>query len=315
MKSLEILSALPKWAKVSPDAILRSPAFAMPCRLGEEAAVLRPAAVEPSESGMLALSVAFGDEPHTLCLARSPRFPDLDTLWESRADVPEAIVLALVERECGPLFQLLENAVRKQFRLVGGGSPEAWKSGSLESWLAFQISDVVFSLTRSETVSRAFGALRNIDLTHESIRSDTLPAEVEYAAFQLPEADIASLAPGDAVMLPEIGSVQPRLVVDGRFFVDENGVSPYLEDSMCRVRDAAARTVALGALFDAAEDSRGGEEKGNGAASGVSAAPGAEMNAQLRLVKGGKTLASGHLGRLGDSPAFIVEAADAGRRN
>ena len=124
MKALEILTmfaADPSVASLpgTPDAILDSPAFAMPCRLGEETAMLRPAQVAPSEADTLALEIAFGDEPHTLHLARSPRFAQLDKLWDSRADVPEPILLALVERECGPLFQLLENAVRKQLRLTG----------------------------------------------------------------------------------------------------------------------------------------------------------------------------------------------------
>ena len=111
MKPLEILSALPQGARARPDAIVDSPAFAMPCRLGEESVVVRRASVEPAMSEMLALAVTFGDEPHELCLARSPRFPDLDRLWDRRGEVPQAVLLALVEKECGPLFQALENAV------------------------------------------------------------------------------------------------------------------------------------------------------------------------------------------------------------
>lgn len=304
MKPLEILSELPYWAKASPEEILDSPAFAMPCRLGDESVLLRPAPVEPAASDMLALSVSFGDEPHALCLARSPRFPDLDKLWDSRADVPEPILLALVEKECGSLFQMLENAVRKQLRLVGVENVS--RRGAAESvanWeLARGTGDVGsdgnilnFSLTRTSTVVSALGVMRNLDLAHESIRLQKLPAEVEYAAFQLPDADLASLAPGDALLLPEIGAVAPRRIVGGRFAVDANGVSPYQEDEMCRVRDAADGMVSLGELFDAA----------TGTAGAQSQVPPA--NAQLRLVRRGKTLATGRLDRLGDSQAFIVE--------
>ena len=355
MKPLEILSSLPQWAKATPDAILDSPAFAMACRLGDEPAVLRPASVEPAAAETLALSVAFGDEPHTLRLARSTRFPDLDKLWDSRADVPEPILLALVERECGPLFQLLENAVRKQLRLVGVENPsrrDAETQGAsnvanvevlpidnanVANWeLAIGTGNtgnngniVRFSLTRSASVVSALGVLRNLDLAHEAIRSQTLAAEVEHAAFQLPDADLASLAPGDAVMLPEIGAVQPRLIADGRFVVDGSGVAPFKEDSMCRVRDAAARTVSLGELFDAAageplkvEGSHGAENVANvemlpttnvaNANVGLEIGTGNNGNTgnivQLRLVKDGKTVATGRLDRVGDQPAFVVES-------
>ena len=121
MKPHEILAALPLAASAPPSRILDSPAFAMPCRYGEESATLRPAAVRPADT--LSLSLLFGDVPHTLSLARSPRFPELDALWDTRADVPEPILLALAEKECGPLFQLLENAVRRQLRLAGLAAP------------------------------------------------------------------------------------------------------------------------------------------------------------------------------------------------
>ena len=316
MKPLEILSALLSDAAgaslpATPDAILDAPAFAMPCRLGDETAVLRAASVEPAVSDMLALSVSFGDEPHVLRLSRSPRFPDLDAIWDSRADVPDAILLALVERECGPLLQLLENAVRKQLRLLGveEDTRGAAEGAEPQRELFLRVSasprekkddtsrdEIVFSLTRSPSVVSALGALRNLDLAHESIRSQSLPAEIEYAAFQMPDADLASLAPGDAVMLPEIGAVAPRLIVAGRFVADGTGVAPYQEDSLCRVRGATGFTVRLGELFDAAE---GDALKVEGLK--------VEGCAPLKLLRKGKTVASGRLGAVGEHPAFLVE--------
>ena len=326
MKPLEIFSALAADAAgaslpASPDAILASPAFAMPCRLGEESAVLRPAPVEPAESEMLALSVAFGEEPHSLRVARSAAFPDLDKLWDSRADVPEPVLLALVERECGPLLQLLENAVRKQLRLVGlselegedfNAESQSRGSGSMNplrlcvsalNHAENQEMPIVFSLSRSTAVVSAFGALRNLDLAHESIRSVAFPAETEYAAFALPVDDLASIAPGDALLLPEIGAGPPRLIVAERLSADESGVAPYQEDALVRVRAAEARQITLGELLDAAEELKVEKlkvesYKGEGCHDGL----------RLRLVRGGKTVADGRLGRLGEHPAFIVEA-------
>ena len=293
MKPLEILSALPQWAKASPDQILGSPAFSMPCRLGEESATMKLGAVEGGDT--LDLAVLFGDEPHTLRLSRSPRFAELGKIWDARAEVPPAVLLALVETECGPLLQMLENAVRRQLRLVGIAEEAP---GPDRRMLFAQVSDVVFALTLSDGVAAALGSLRNLDLASPALRGETLAAEVEHAAFALSAADMASLAEGDALLLPEISSVPPRLVADGRFVVDASGVSAFSDDGRCRVVEAEPRTVTLGELFDAA----GGErplEAGSG---------GGEAPIQLRLVQNGKLVASGRLGRIGDHPAFVVEA-------
>jgi hypothetical protein len=288
MKPLEILVAIPRWVKATPDQILDSPAFALPCRLGEEQVSLRLGAVQPGDT--LDLAILFGDEQHLLRLARSPHFPELDKLWDNRAEVPEPILLALVEKECGPLFQLLENAVRRQLRLVGFAAPSATDARTLSA----QVNDIVFSLTRSDTVTAAFGNLRHLDFASPELRAETFAAVTEYAAFALMQADLAALSVGDALLVPEIGSVAPRLVVDRRFVVDETGVSPFADDGRCRVVAAEPRTVSLGDLFDAAENPHPVE---------------GEAPSQLRLTQGGKTIARGRLDRLGEQPAFIVESS------
>ena len=296
MKSLEILQALPKWAKARPEQVLDSPAFAMPCRLGDASATLRREVFEATDT--LDLAVLFGNEPHTLRLARAARFAELDKIWESRADVPEPILLALAERDCGTLFQLLENVVRRQFKIV---SIAAAPSGGDESpSCGFRIEDIFFSLSRSDTVVAALGNVRHLELSHPSLRAETLPAETEYAAFALPSVDLAALAVGDALLLPEIGSVPARLAVDGRFVVDGNGVSPFMDEGRCRVVAIEPRTVTLGELFDAAE---GSAAEGTLVKVGV---PPAQTS--LRLVLSGREIARGRLDRLGDQNAFVVES-------
>ena len=286
MKPFEILSALPQWSGLGPDAIVDLPAFALPCRLGDESATLVLGATHPADT--INLSIRLEDEPHVLSLARSPRFKELDAIWDSRADVPEPILLALVEKDAGPLLQLVENAVRRQLKLVGLAGAESPDAPVLFA----QVEDVVFSLTRSATVTAAIGNLRNLDLTHESIRSVTLPALTEYAAFSLTSSEASGLSIGDAVLLPEMGTVPVRLVVDGRFAVDANGVTRYNAVDLVHVFDATAKDITLGELFDAAEAPRAIETTPSG---------------ELRLVADGKTLAVGRLDRLGDQSAFIVE--------
>ena len=278
---------LPQWADAAPEALLDSPAWAMPCRLGEDSTALRMADVRPCDT--LNLAVLLDGERHVLSIADSPRFTDIHALWPSRADVPEPILLALVEKECGPLLQLVENAVRRQLKIEGldsGIGPDA-------RTVFAQVNDVVFGLTRSSTVEAAFGQLRFIDCAHQAVRDMVLPCETEIAAFTLPAADLASLDVGDALLLPEVGTVPPRLVVDGRFVVDENGVLPFKDDGRLRVVGAEARTMSLGELFDRAQNP----------AAEKSAAP-----AQLRLVASGRTAAQGRLEQLASHPAFIVES-------
>ena len=288
MKPFEILSSLPQWSGLGPDAIIDSPAFAMPCRLGDENVTLVLGATHPADT--IRLSILLEDEPHVLSLARSPRFKELDAIWDSRADVPEPILLALVEKDAGPLLQLIENVVRRQLKLVGLAGP-----GDADARTVFvQVADFNFSLTRSATLTAAIGKLRNLDLAHESIRSAVLPAVTEYAAFSLAPSDASGLSVGDAVLLPEIGSVPARIVVDGRFVIDANGVSRYNAGDIVHVFDATGKDITLGELFDAAETPRAVEATPSGT---------------LRLVAGNKTLAIGRLDRLGDQPAFMVETA------
>ena len=286
MKPHEILSMLPQWAAAAPNTLLSSPAWAMPCRLGDDTTMLRMADVKPCDT--LNISVLLENERHVFALADSPRFADLHALWAARAEVPEPILLALVERECGPLLQLVENAMHRQLKIEGLSSEE------LDAPASFvQVEDVVFGLTRSSTVEVALGQLRFIDSSHQAVRDLTLSCETEIAAFTLSAADMASLAVGDALLLSEVGTVPPRLVVDGRFLVDENGVVPFKDDGRLRVVDAQSRTVTLGELFDRAQN------------------PVAENTAsptQLRLVASGKTIANGRLEQLASHPALIIES-------
>lgn len=276
---------LPRWANASPKSLLEAPAWAMPCRLGDEVATLRKAEIQPADT--LDLAVLLDGERHLLSVADSPRFADLHALWATRADVPEPVLLALVEKECGDLLQLVENATRHQLKIDGLSS-----DGPDGRAVFAQVEDVVFGLTRSPIVEEAFGQLRFIDCEHPSVREETLPCETEVASFALSAADVASLAVGDALLLPEVGSVPPRLVVDGRFVVDGNGVAQFKEDGRIRVVDAEVRTLTMGELFDRSQSPAASEP----------ARP-----AQLRLVASGKTVAQGGLGQLASMPALIVE--------
>lgn len=299
MKPTEILSTIPLWAKASAADLLASPAWTMPCRLGELNCTMRLDAPRPTET--LDLLVRFGDEKHVLGICDSPSLADIHAVWSARAEVPEPILLALVEKDCGPLFQLLENAVRRQLGIVGL-SPSATDPEA--QLLCAQIRSpesgpvVSFSLTSSPAIVSALGQLRFIDVAHPAVRDGILSAEVEYATFTLPAADLAALAPGDALLLPEIGTVPPRKIVESRLLVGEGGVTEWKDEGMLRVLALEPDTMTVGMLMDHAT--------GNASPSSPANIP---ANTPLRLLRFGKTLATGRLASVGAQQAFVVDDA------
>lgn len=292
MKTSEILGTLPRWAGATADGLLTSPAWAMPCRLGDVACTMRLDAMRPADT--LDVAVMLENERHVLSLVDAPRYENLHRLWPSRAEVPEPILLALVEKECGPLLQLIENAVHRQLKVLGLAAAEDDDSKRLCARICAEgEDDLSFAITASPLVIRSLGKFLFIDQSHPSVRDDQLSAVNEYAAFALSASDLASLAVGDHLLLPEIGTSSPRLIVDGRFAVDENGVVPFVDDGRVRVLDAAPHTVSVGQVLDRAQTPSASEE---------TAAP-----TQLQLVLSGRTIASGRLERLGELRAFSIE--------
>ena len=299
MKPLEILAALPQWAKSSPAELLTSPAWAMPCRLGEQNCTMRLDAPQPAET--LDLIVKFGDEEHLLGLCDSENLQELHAVWSSRADMPEPILLALVEKDCGPLFQMLENSIRRQLGIVGiAKSPSGTDTPLLAQVRSADGAPIVsFTLSSSPAIAETLGQLRFIDVNHPSVRDAVLPATVEYASFALPAADLSSLAPGDALLLPEIGTMQPRQIVSGLFAIGEKDVSGWKDDGMLRVVAAEQVSTTAGTLVDVAT---GGD---------APALPQPPPNTPLRLVRFGKAVATGRLETVGDQKAFVVDTAGA----
>ena len=284
MKPNEIIAALPQWRDSRPDTILASPAWAVPCRLGDAQVVMRMSEMRPAPDEFISLAVRFEDERHILGIAPSARFPELSAIWGNRAEVPAPVLLALVERECGPLLQLLENAVRRQLRL-DGVSEDPTPSDAL----CAQVEDIVFALSRTTTISVALGQLRYLDQTNPELRSTMLSAETEYCAFALSEEDLASLETGDSLLLPELASAKPITIVEGAVVLDENGVNPVADDALVHVRAATRSQVELGAILDAS----------------LTPPPPASP---LEIVASGRAVALGRLEQLAGTPAFVVES-------
>ena len=210
MDAFELLRRWPTWEKANAATVLASLAWRMPVKFdGRDAKLRFDAASEQSDA--VRLSVMFDGEHHVLEIFDSEAFPDLHLLWSKRGALPEEIVLALVEKECGPLLQLMEDVTRKQLSIEGlASNSPAWAP---KTFVLEEGGEVIsFALDLSPAMEIMLGRLDLLDPSHESIRSLERPAEAEYAAVSLSDDDLASLAPGDFVLLPD--GAEPKWTVE-----------------------------------------------------------------------------------------------------
>ena len=325
MNPLDILSALPPFRDWSPAEVLASPAWAMPCRLGdEEGRLVAEGALLPADP--LRLAVRFADDPATLALADSPLFPELHALWASRAEVPSPILLALVEKECGPLLQLLENAAGRQLAIDGlaDGKAEGGSGGAApRSLVPFSLRRATgeelcsFALTLPPAVLESFGALRNLDTAHSSVRELELPAVMQLAAPVLSSADLESIAPGDHLLLPEVQAPaagdsgespdgqapscpEATLIVSGLLAAAPSGLAPWTDPGTLRVVLSDSAMLPLGDLLDFASGSLDHSSL-------VTRHSSLREGAALALLRGPATLAAGRLGAVASQPSFEIE--------
>ncbi len=277
MTAVDLLANWPGWANKSADEFLASPAWAMPVRYGDAEMRLRLSSTAPRD--VIGLRIAFDGEEHFLGLGNRKTFPDLNALWHEKKRLPDALVLALVEKECGDLLQLLENAVRRQLSVVGLADPAERSDAQ-----GFEVLDTAgkivafFSLTLSHMVKTSFGDVANIDTAHAAIRALEMSAEIQYAAFQLNETDAKGLASGDSLLLPEATNLA------GAKWLPQGAP----KDDFFHVLAEAPGVLTFGALADAT-------------------LPPVPAPTNLKLVRGGKTLAVGSFARVGGQPAFAIE--------
>ncbi len=277
MTVLDMLANWPGWDKKTAEELMASPAWAMTVRYGDEEMRLKFSSAPPRD--VIGLRIAFDGEEHFLGLGNRETFPDLNILWHEKKRLPDALVLALIEKECGYLLQLLENAVRRQLKVIGLADPEERADAQ-----GFEVTDAggrivaSFSMTLSHMVKTSFGDVSNIDVSHPDIRAMEMSAQIQYASFMLNESDAAGIASGDYLLLPEASDpagakwLPQGAPDDGRFHV---------------LADTPA-TLTFGELADGA-------------------LPPVPEPARLLLVRNGKKIAAGSFSLLAGRPAFATE--------
>ena len=275
MAANETLSLWPELAALTAEEICAHPAWRIACEWGDEPCVLRRAAAKPRDIAPLALRI--GGEECFFGIADRDAFPDLHELWAVKRNLPANLLLALVEKECGELFQILENAANAEVALVAVDSPEKRiGSEAFEVVAADGSVRARFVLEMLPSVLSGFGRLRHLDRTHESVRSLERPMLAMYARFRLPEDEAASIGCGDYLLLPE-------LEVSRGEWIERVEDDPF-------VRIVAPETCGI--KFSDISD---------GTLPEVPAPAGVEMMVGARLV------ARGRMDCLGLVPAFVVE--------
>jgi len=209
MDAYELLKEWPDMAKRGAASILEMPAWKMSLDLDGEPAslVLRT----ESDGDEILLSVLLDDEPLTLGISDTSFFPNLHLVWKLRSALPDTVLLALVERECGIVLQALEKASRRLLTVKGlaGSVPAGERRRNY--LLAVSGDEVHLSLTQVPFLDVSFGQLCHIDCSHDSIRSMVRRAFARYAAYPSQSIDVAALNERDLLVLPEDAFAEWRL--------------------------------------------------------------------------------------------------------
>ena len=271
MDGYALLQDWPTFEKVNAETVFASPAWRLETVCGDAPAVLTKA--ETSASDLLWVSVTLEDEAHVLGIGDSEAYADLHLLWARRGGLPKELLLALVERECGDLFQVLEKVFRRRFQIKGlaDGAPV---DGGVDFRLTADGTAYAFALDLSPLLVMELGKLKYLDPGHEAIRGLRRPAWAEQATVELLEAECAALAAGDCVVLPEDAEPVWRVTVPA--------------DDLVHVRSDAAGEVTFAQMAD--DDWPALPEPG-----------------RVVLLKGGRTVARGSLATLGLQRVFTVE--------
>ena len=290
MNALEKLSLLPQFGRADAGTLLAMPAWAAACRIGETQCVMKldaPVCADP-----VSLAIKLGDEDHVLELADSEYFANLHSVWGSRGEMPQAILLALIEKDCGAFFQMLENTMRRELKIKGLAEDGAAGGGRKLHANVYAQDRVIlsFAIDASEAMIESLGVLRNIDASHPKVRGMQLPCEVQYAAFTLPQEDLADYAAGDALLVPEATGMKPLAVVAGALSVSGEGqVLAWKDEGLVRVVGAEEAMISLGDILD---------EKPFEVAGIAPLTP-------LKLVRGGIAIASGRYEIVGEQGAMV----------
>lgn len=273
MDAFDLLREWPTWRKAGAGKILSSPAWRLDVLFDDRPGILRAAGGDASED-RLWLEVKLEDERHVLGISDSAAFPELHKVWALREKLPTEVRMALVERDCASLFQMLEDALRRQFSVIGfAEGPGEARVRPFEVVVAGAEQPIAFALDFSPAMEIDFGRLENLDTSHPSILDMTREVEAEYAQIPLDGETPPEIAVGDMLLQPE--GAELRWVTE--LPTDETAV---------RVLGAERHTLTFAQLVDGTE-------------------PVPEAMS-YRLIRAGKAVATAVRSNVGSHPAYKI---------
>ena len=249
MDANELLREWPEWSKANAARVLASPAWRLETQFdGKDARLVRVDSL--AADATVVLDIRLDDEPHVLAIEPTLLFPDLTLLKGRLADLPKEVLLALVEKECGVLFQFVEELAKRRLSIAG-------LSAASIPQTAFAVSgeggEARFALDLSPEMEQRLGVLANLDVTHPSIRNLTREAFACHGEWTLTDAELAALAVGDC-LVPEEG-FEPRWLLgvpsDERAYAlaEEKGLLSFAQladDALPPVPSPKTLTLCLG---------------------------------------------------------------------
>ncbi len=199
MDANELLGGWPDWSKANAARILASPAWRLETRFGgKPARLVRLGSL--ADEATIVLDVRLDDEPHVLAIEPTRLFSDLSLLKGHFANLPKEVLLALVEKECGILFQFVEEVARCRLSIRGLSESSAPKMAFA---VAGEAGEVRFALDLTSEMEQRLGVLANLDVTHPSIRDLTREAFACHGEWMLADAELAALSIGDCLVPDE----------------------------------------------------------------------------------------------------------------
>lgn len=201
MDARELLKDWPCEQLASAAGIFQSSAWRLSVVYDGAPSLLQKDAEGPTD--VLPLMLTFDGEASVLGIADSSSYPDLHLLWARRNELPPEVLLALVEKECGALFQMLEDATKKLVAVKGLDGAEVHPDDRAFLLTCPDGSSLGFTLSISPSILERFGRLDNLDETNEEIRSLMRPVWAQYAQLEFSEAECERLSAGDCLVLPD----------------------------------------------------------------------------------------------------------------
>lgn len=225
----EIIANWPDFAKLNAESILNSPGYSAKCQWDSQECSLTYGGIRPGID--LALRLKFGKHEALLGIPANGLsenlFPNLNMLLASK-DLPETFLLAVLENDLAPLFQLLEEISEEHLQVLGIAQPNDSK---FENAKVFRVKAqdeeiLAFQLTLTPELVHAFGQLKHVNPTVPEIGDKAFPAYLLLAKFGLDKEDLVNLAQGDRILLPECPmdstAWKVQVIVAGKFLVAAN---------------------------------------------------------------------------------------------